>query len=390
MADASTDSLHSIPPLTEPRELRQHMPIVESGLYLDHAAVGVLPQPVADAMLERIQSGMRDGVRHWNRWQKMVQRTRRLAAELIGATADEVAFVPNTATGIGTVAEGFRWKAGDNVVLSSSEFPSNRFPWLNLQRRGVEVRLVETPESTEGFAAAIDSACDQHTRIVACSWVDYMTGVRRDPAQLAAIAHRHGALLAMDAIQGLGVLAVDLHAQGIDVLVADSRKWMLAPEGAGILAIRQEHQELIEVTRTGWASSIAPMEFGAPLLELSQAASRFESGMQNTYGLAGLYASLKLLQGITPSAREHALLETRGVFEQVIRSAGLQTRNLPLNEQSGIITCRHPQQDSKSIIKRLRQHDVVVSLKGDSIRVSPHIYNTADDAQRFAEALAGE
>ena len=379
---------HVTQPISDLEQLRSLMPVIrEDGVYLDHAAAGVLPQPVIDAMSNRIHSAASHGVRHWNHWQKLVHRTRKLVAELIGGHEDEVAFVPNTASGIGIVAEGFRWQSGDNVVLPAAEFPSNRFPWLNLNRRGVEVRQVDAPDDPDGCVSALDEACDSNTRIIACSWVDYGTGVRRDPARLAEVAHRHGGLLVLDAIQGMGVLPLELHAQEVDVVVADSRKWLLGPDGAGILAIRRDQQNLFEVTRPGWASTVDPLNFGATELQFSPTATRFESGMHNTFGLTGLHASLSVFRDISPSAREQRLLSVRNDFEDAGRSAGMECPLLPESAQSGILSFNHPLRESTQLIRQLRAHAITVSLKKDRVRVSPHFYNNADDVRQFKDAL---
>lgn len=379
----------TVQPVQGLHELRPLMPVVRSeGLYLDHAAAGVLPQPAVDEMIGRIHSAASDGVRHWNRWQKLVQRTRRLAADLVGGHEEEIAFVPNTAAGIGIVAEGFRWQAGDNVVLSAGEFPSNRFPWLNLKRRGIEVRLVDVPEHADGVLRSLEEACDARTKIVACSWVDYATGQRRDPGRLADIAHRHNALLVLDAIQGLGVLALDMHAQGIDVLVADSRKWMLGPEGAGVIAIRRDVQDLFESTRAGWASTESPMDFTEQELRFSRSATRFESGMHNTFGLTGLHATLRLLKEIPVELREQRLLVVRDEFAEAGRAAGLECDGTAQDARSGIVTFRHPQLETTVLVRQLWSRQISVSLKNDRVRVSPHVYNNSDDADQFTRAVA--
>jgi len=376
-------------PIADLDELRGLLPISQFGLYLDHAAAGVLPQPTMDAMTNRIRSAATHGIRHWNLWQKLVQRTRRLAAELIGGHEDEVAFVPNTAAAIGTIAEGFSWQPGNNVVLSSGEFPSNRFPWLNLRRRGVEIRQVDTPDDPEEFVSALNQACDSKTRILTCSWVDYATGIRRDPERLADVAHHHNALLVLDVIQGLGVLPLEFQAQDVDVLVADGRKWLLGPEGAGLLVIRREQQNHFEVTRPGWASTVSPLNFGAPDLILSQTATRFESGMHNTFGLTGLHASLRLLRDIPLSTRAQRLLSVRGEFEEAGRSAGLECTAWPESAQSGILTFQHPQLGAAEVVHQLHSQNITVSLKNDRVRVSPHCYNNAEEVEQFAVALSG-
>ncbi|MCH2203183.1 MAG: aminotransferase class V-fold PLP-dependent enzyme [Fuerstiella sp.] len=380
---------HLTQPISNLEELRELMPVVnQPGLYLDHAAAGILPRPTIDAMSSRIQSAGTHGIRHWNLWQKTVQRTRRLVADLIGGHEDEIAFVANTATAAGTVAEGFCWQDGDNVVLSAGEFPSNRFPWQNLERRGVEVRQVNTPDDPEQFVSALDEACDSNTRIVTSSWVDYSTGVRRDPAKLAKVAHHHGALLVLDAIQGLGVFPLNVDSDNIDILIADSRKWLLGPDGAGILAIRRNQQNLFEITRPGWASTSDPLQFEATDLTLSNTATRFESGMHNTFGLTGLHASLRLLKEIPAASRAEHLLTVRSQFKDAICSAGLKFADWPRHAQSGILTIIHPQLETNVLIRQLRRHNITVSLKNDHVRISPHLYNNSNDADLLADALS--
>ncbi len=218
-------------------ELRRLMPVTQKWAYFDHAAVAPLPEPSRAAMVAQIADQAENGDVNWPEWRKNVERVRTLGAQLIGAKADEIAVIRNTTEGIGLVAEGFPWQPGDNVVVPSSEFPSNLYPWKHLASRGVEVRVVDAPNERLN-PDVVDAACDSHTRIVALSWVGYATGWRNDPAIFAEIAHRHGAYFFLDAIQGCGVLPLDVASAGIDFLSADGHKWMLGPEGAGIMFVR--------------------------------------------------------------------------------------------------------------------------------------------------------
>ena len=182
-------------------------------------------------------------------------RSARLAARLIAADADEIALVRNTTEGISLVAEGFPWQAGDNVVTLDNEFPSNQYPWMNLASRGVETRRVPT----DGGRVDLDrlaEACDRRTRIVSVSWVGYASGWRDRSGRAGRDGSRRGALLFVDAIQGLGAFPLDAHATGIDFLAADGHKWLLGPEGAGLLFVRREHLDRLRPLGVGWHSVV--------------------------------------------------------------------------------------------------------------------------------------
>ena len=163
---------------------------------------------------------------------------------MINADPDEIAFIGNTTAGIGLVAEGFPWSDGDNVVTLANEFPSNLYPWMNLSTRGVETRRVQVDNGIPDLNQ-LDAACDQRTRIITVSWVGYASGYRLHVADVAEIARKHNALFFLDAIQGLGVFPLDVHAAGVDFLAADGHKWLIGPEGAGITFIAKKHLDLL-------------------------------------------------------------------------------------------------------------------------------------------------
>src|SRR5262245_23639131 len=210
------------------------MPICDRFAYFDHAGVAPLPRPAAEAMAAWAEDAAASGNYNWRQWQRRLEEARALAARLVACSTEEIALVRNTTEGVTLVAEGFPWRQGDNVVLPECEFPSNRFAWQNLASRGVEARLVPCPDGRLDLDA-MARACDGRTRLIAVSWVDYAAGWRNDPAALAQLAHDRGALLFLDAIQGLGVFPLDVRAAGVDFAAADGHKWLLGPEGAGVL-----------------------------------------------------------------------------------------------------------------------------------------------------------
>jgi selenocysteine lyase/cysteine desulfurase len=183
--------------------LRALMPVTKKWTYFDHAAMAPLPMPAGDVLRKWIDEAVNEGTPKWPEWVAQVERMRADAARMIGADADEIALVRNTTCGISLVAEGLSWKPGDNVVTLADEFPSNMFPWLQLADRGVETRRVPT-ENGRLNLDDLAAACDARTRLVSVSWVGYATGYRHDIERIVEIAHSRGALMFLDAIQGLG------------------------------------------------------------------------------------------------------------------------------------------------------------------------------------------
>jgi cysteine desulfurase/selenocysteine lyase len=370
---------------------RDLMPVASRWAYFDHAAVAPLPQPARQAIAQWLDEAAEEGDTVWPRWAKRMESLRGTAADMIHADPAEIALVPNTTTGITLVAEGFPWQAGDNVVTLANEFPSNIYPWMNLQSRGVETRLVPVDGGRVDLGR-IEHAIDARTRIVTISWVGYASGWRIDPAEVAALAHRRGALLFLDAIQGLGVFPLDVQASGIDFLAADGHKWMLGPEGAGLLYIRREHLDRLRPMICGWHSVLAGSRYDQIEFKLKPAAVRYEGGSQNMVGFTGLNASLDMLRhlGVGPNASPVAV---RVLEIADYAAARLRDLGLPLvsphegNHRSGIVTFQTPDADPLKVRQQLADQRIAVACRGGGIRISPHGYAIEEEIDRLAAAL---
>ncbi len=194
------------------------MPVTERFAYFDHAAVAPLPALSAKAIAYYAEQASEQGDVPWLTWATQAESLRKTACEFIGADIEELALVHNTTHGIGLVAEGFPWCAGDNVVVPDNEFPSNSLPWGALARRGVELRRVSVDPSGVIDLNRLNQAIDGRTRIVSVSWVGFASGYRLDVAAVAELVHRGGALLMLDAIQGLGAFPIDVRQVQVDFL----------------------------------------------------------------------------------------------------------------------------------------------------------------------------
>ena len=371
-------------------KLRAEMPVTANWAYFDHAAVAPLSRPAVDALREWADDVANNGDVNWPRWRKQVEDVRRLAAELLNADATEIALVRNTTEGITLVAEGLRWQPGDNVVVPAAEFPSNLYPWLNLRDRGVEIRLVE---SNDWRAEQLDpnriaDAVDDRTRIVAVSWVGYQTGWRNDLDELAAIAHENGALLFVDAIQGLGVFPLDVRQTAVDFLAADGHKWLLGPEGAGVLYIRRERLDDLRPLGVGWNSVKHAGDFSRTELDLKDSAGRYEGGSYGMGNIAALGASLELLLSIGTQRLAERLIDLTNRLCERLEGIGADVLSCrDEGRASGIVSFRMPGRDSKSIQQGCRAKGVVVNCRGGAVRLSPHAYTDEGDIERLLAAL---
>ena len=367
------------------------MPVAERLVYFDHAAVAPLPAPTRDAIQTWLKEATEQGDVLWPQWSARIEQLRSAAARVVGAQPAEIGLIPNTTTGISLVAEGYPWREGDNIVTLANEFPSNQYPWMNLASRGVQTRRIPI----EGGVSLdrLEAACDARTRIVSVSWVGYATGWRIDPAAVGELCRRRRCHFFLDAIQGLGVFPLDVHAAGIDFLAADGHKWLLGPEGAGLLFVKQEHLNLLRPLNCGWNSVLAGTDYTRIELNLKPSAARYEGGTQNTCGMLGLAASLDLLisLGLTSTASpiaEHVLAITDYACDRLSRLGATFLAPRLGDHRSGIVTFQLPGHDPHAIRRRLESAGIITRYRAGGIRISPHGYATMEEVDRLIDELS--
>jgi cysteine desulfurase / selenocysteine lyase len=269
---------------------RSQFPVTAEFIYLNHAAVAPLCRPAAEAIKHLADDVCRFGSYHYDKWLASYEALRVSAARLIQADPREIAIVKNTSEGIATVALGIDWRPGDRVVAFREEVPANYFPWMRLASRGVQVDWLSIEDPLETIEGAVRGA-----RLLAISFVNYLNGFRVDLRAIGEICRRHACFFFVDAIQGLGALPLDVRADGIDALAADGHKWMLGPEGCGILYVRKEVQDQIEPSEFGWTNVARYADYSSRDMTLRPDAGRYEPGTLNTVGIYGLRAAIDLL-----------------------------------------------------------------------------------------------
>ena len=362
---------------------REEFPVTSELIYLNHAAVAPLPRRAAEAMKWLAEDGLHYGSLHYDVWMAGFEGLRTAAARLINASPREIAIVKNTSEGIATIALGFPWKPGDRMIAFREEFPANYYPWLRLASRHVEITWLSIYDPLEKIAETIPGA-----RLLAISFVNYLSGHRVDLTEIGRLCRSHSCFFFVDAIQGMGVFPIDVEASCIDALAADGHKWMLGPEGNGLLFVRREVLDLIEPVEFGWTNPANYADYASRDMTLRDDAGRFECGTLNTIGCFGLRAALELVLEVGVENAAAAVESLAKRLYEGVRSRGYHTlvERTPLTG-SGIVAFRHPTIDARVIVADLKRHNITAAPRQGWVRMSPHFYISPSDIDRVLETL---
>lgn len=365
--------------------LRAEFPTTERLTYLDVAKKAPVPRWTEAAMAEWCADVYETGGGRAFSMDE-IERARAVNARLLGVPAHTLAFIKNTSEGMSIFARGLGLVAGDNVVLSAAEHENNTFPWRLLEAGGVEIRIVQ-PDALgrcppEQYATRIDA----RTRVVAAAWVTYGTGYRTDVPGLAAVCREAGALLVVDAMQAVGLLATPIAALGADIVVSGGHKALFSLAGAGFLYAREDVIPRISPPY-GAKYSFTQTDRFASTLTLSQDAHRFEYGNPNFLGVWVQTRSAEQLISIgLPAIEARVRNLTTGLMDRCDAAGiGLATPR-PWTERAGIVSFALPG-DAEAIQAALKARRIVVSVKDGRVRAAVHFYNTEAELDALVGAL---
>ncbi|QRY78562.1 aminotransferase class V-fold PLP-dependent enzyme [Pseudomonas sp. PDNC002] len=358
--------------------------------YLNHAAVAPWPKRAADAVAAFARENILQGARDYPQWLTIEKRLRERLMRLVNAqTTGDIALVKNTSEALSFVAFGLDWRAGDQVVISDQEFPSNRIVWEALKPRGVEVvRVSLDGDDPEGDLLA---ACTPRTRLLSISAVQYASGLRMDLERLGAGCRQRGVLYCIDAIQQLGALPFDVQAYDSAFAMADGHKWMLGPEGLGMFYCRAAEREQLALQEYGWHMLENAGNYDLADWQPARSARRFECGSPNMLGAVALEASLSLLEDVgMATVGELVQARIQQLHDGLGRISGASLHS-PLDpaRRAGILTFCLAGWDNARLLERLRAEQVVCIQRGAGIRLSPHFYTSEAVIEETLRLIAG-
>ena len=364
-------------------QYREQFPVTEKLVYLNHAGVAPLCKPAADAMKGLAEDACLYGSLHYDQWMDAYEGLRVAAARLIGAEWPEIAIVKNTSEGIATIAMGIDWRAGDKVVAFHEEFPSNFYPWKRLEARGIEVVWLSIFDSLDRIDEAAKGA-----RLLAISYVQYLSGFRVDLEAIGDICARRGCFFFVDAIQGMGAFPINVRRCRIHALAADGHKWMMGPEGCGVLYVCKDMQDSIEPVEFGWTNVAGYNDYASRDMALRTDAGRYECGTLNTIGCFGLRAALEFIldvgvERIGPQVQALADRIAEGVVLKGYEVLGERTATTG----AGIVSFRKANVDARMIVRDLKSRGFMAAPRQGWVRTSPHFYIAMEKIDALLEAL---
>lgn len=352
------------------QKIRSEFPALENRAYLNTATFGQLPRRATEAVAQHWRHRDELACTDFLSWYDDADRLRASIATLVGATADDIAFVSNASAALGMVLAGLSLKAEDNIVTLKDEFPN----YLYL------------PQMREVAWESFYDAIDRNTRMVAISEVNYSTGFRPPLKEISRFTRERGIILFVDGTQSLGALTVDLRKLEIDIYAVHAYKWLISPPGCAFMVVLEPLRRHLRSIMVGWRShktwrEVDNLHHGVP--EFSGSAEKYEGGGLPFGLLDALEQSVGMVLETGPAAIEERVLQLANSTRDRLRELGAEAPD----NGSQIVAARFPGRDPSHLAAELKKRNVNVAARHGFLRVSPHFYNDNNDLERLCEAI---
>lgn len=357
---------------------RGRFPMLGKTIHLASCSLGARSAEL-DQALTRMLDEMATGGAPWSAFERELHQARSQFAALIGASSDQIAVVPNATIGAYQVASTQGWRDRSRIVTSTAEFPSIAHVWLAQRRRGAEV--VHADYSPAGYVAAID----RNTRLVSIPMISFQDGIRISVAEIVRAAAEVGAQVFIDAYQATGIDSVDVNALGCDFLVSGTSKYLLGLPGVAFLYVRSPESAEHLPSLTGWFGRVDPMAFETHQLDFAVSARRYEIGTPAVAACYAANAGLRMIRELNVLTVRRHVWRLGELARDLLTEQGEYVRALPPPGRGAHIGIVDP--DPGALSRRLASRGIVVSPRGDIVRVSFHYFNNIDDVTALCAAL---
>ena len=360
--------------------IRDDFPITKKYTYLANAAVAPIPKQVSEESSKFYQDMSNHGGALWERWIVKMEQTRDLYAKFIQANREEVGFTHSTSEGMNIIAHMLASKG--SVISNELEFPTSNLPWLN---KGADVTIIRAKQG-KILKNDIVNAIKEKTKTIVISHVQYSTGFRQDLKELGELTSRKGLYLVVNPTQSLGALYFNVRDFDIDFMASNGHKWILSSFGIGAIYVKKKYLEDLKHFKPPFFSQSGQKQreiFDNNKIDISDTASRFELGSPHFSNMFSLKSAIEYISRIGIKEIEKRILYLTQYLVEKLREFKVELIS-PLDEEkcrSGIIVFK--ENNAQEIVRKLGKKGIIVSARGDGIRVSPHFYNNEQDIDKL-------
>ena len=360
--------------------IREEFPVCKKYVYLNPAGGSPVSKSAADEGKRFYDEMLEFGDTFWETWLDRTENVRKNLAEFIGAEQEEIGFTTNTSHGMNLVAQFLRDKG--SVLTMRDEFPSTTFPWLN---QNTKIKFVE-PLDNSFPINEIEKAITPDIKILITSYVQYKTGFRQDLEELGNLCKKHNLIFVVNATQALGIFPVDVKKCNIDFLMFTGLKWATAGYGIGGLYINKKWLQQNDFPFAGWRSVKEPEKMDNMQLDLKNEASVIESGCPHFPNIFALGGALQMFNRIGQKNVANRVLFLNRLLENKLRELRFEvvSQKKDIN-RSGILIAKIP--NPKSVVEKLFKKNIIVSARGEGVRISVSIFNNEEDIEILIRTL---
>lgn len=377
---------------------RARFPVLQNTAYLETAGTGLIP----DYVYEGVKKYQDDryligGDSRWGEGKgtlAMIAEAKENLAGMINASPEDLAFGNNSSQMFNLFVNGIDLKKGDNVVLTEGGWIGTRYAWQLQESYGVELRYVK-PIRGVVTPQMLFEKCDRRTRAVSVNYVESTTGFRVDAAEIGAWCRRKGIWFAVDGVQALGILSVDVERDQIDFLVGNDYKWMMHYSGLGYAYIHPKLRERLHHWGAGWMSDVERFNTSKEHLVLRRDAGAYEQGYPTVSGIFALGMVADHYLNLGGKRLENYMLDfVERACEELEKIPGVSVWNKYERKNRSTIVVVLLSKELQVTQEKLDRAHVAAHVQDgafygadQSMRISFHYYNNWEDVKALCQAI---
>ena len=373
-------------------QYRPEFPVLAERTYLISASLGPLSRRSRAAAEEHLDLWQRLGPEElwFDHALPKLDECRALFGRLIGASPGETAVIPSVSVGLSSIATCLDFSKRSKVVLTDMDFPTNHYVWRASEKAGAKLDVVRSPDGITVPAEEVIARIDEQTAVVNLNRVLFESSWIMDAPAIVEAAHAHGALVVVDDFHGSGIVPIDVHELGADLLLSGALKWLCGGQGIAFLYCRADLVERLEPLVTGWFGTKDFFEFDRGSLRLRDDARRFETG---TFALPQAWTAAEGLGIVLEVGVETIRRRNQELTESIVAradDAGIEIASpRDKTRRGGLVRLKVPggPERAQEVLHALFERDVVLDKRGSSLRVSPHFFNDERDLDHCFASL---